>query len=61
MATVWLFYGWEEPLAKEQKEVYIHSDWRPLLGRRLAGKSQPELRDIGLAVDEPALDTKGGA
>jgi uncharacterized membrane protein YeiH len=49
-----LFYGWEEPLAKEPKGVYIHSDGRPLLGRKLAGKSQRELRDLGLAVEAPA-------
>jgi hypothetical protein len=49
-----LFYGWEEPLAKEPKGAYIHSDGRPLLGRKLAGKSQRELRDIGLVVDDPA-------
>ncbi len=47
-----LFYGWEEPLAREPKGVYIHSDGRPLLGRKLAGKSQRELHDLGLTVDE---------
>jgi uncharacterized membrane protein YeiH len=46
-----LFLGWEEPLAKEPKGVYIHSDGRPLLGRKLAGKSQRELRDLGLEID----------
>jgi uncharacterized membrane protein YeiH len=48
-----LYLGWEEPLAKEPKGVYIHSDGRPLLGRKLAGKSQRELRDLGLEI-EPA-------
>ena len=47
-----LFRGWEEPLAKEPAGVYIHSDGRPLLGRKLAGKSQRELHDLGL-VPEP--------
>jgi uncharacterized membrane protein YeiH len=47
-----LFRGWEEPLAKEPAGVYIHNDGRPLLGRKLAGKSQRELRDLGL-VPEP--------
>ena len=39
-----LYRGWEEPLAKEPKGVYQHDDGRPLLGRKLAGKSQRELR-----------------
>ena len=46
-----LYRGWEEPLANEPKGVYQHSDGRPLLGRKLAGKSQREMRDLGLAVD----------
>ena len=46
-----LYRGWEAPLAKEPKGVYQHSDGRPLLGRKIAGKSQRELRDLGLAVD----------
>jgi hypothetical protein len=28
--------------------TYLHSDGRPLLGRKLAGKSQRELEDLGL-------------
>ena len=47
-----LWYAWEEPLAKEPKGVYQHSDGRPLLGRKLQGKSQRELRDLGLLVEE---------
>jgi hypothetical protein len=43
-----LWYAWEEPLAKEPTGVYKHSDGRPMLGRKLAGKSQRELRDLGL-------------
>jgi uncharacterized membrane protein YeiH len=46
-----LYRGWEEPLAKEPKGVYQHSDGRPLLGRKIAGKSQRELRDLGLTVE----------
>lgn len=46
-----LYRGWEEPLAKEPKGAYIHSDGRPLLGRKLAGKSERELHDLGLTVD----------
>ena len=50
-----LYRGWEEPLAKEPKGVYVHSDGRPLLGRKLKGKSQREMRDLGLVVEpEPA-------
>jgi hypothetical protein len=43
-----LYRGWEEPLAKEPAGVYRHSDGRPLLGRKIAGKSQRELHDLGL-------------
>ena len=49
-----LYRGWEEPLAKEPKGALIHSDGRPLLGRKLAGKSQRELHDLGLVPDEPS-------
>ncbi len=45
-----LYRAWEAPLAKEPKGVYQHSDGRPLLGRKLAGKSQRELRYLGLTV-----------
>jgi len=46
-----LFYGWEEPLASEPKGVYKHASRRPLLGRKLQGKSHRELHDLGLTVD----------
>lgn len=46
-----LYRGWEEPLASEPKGVYKHRDGRPLLGRKLAGKSQRELQDLGLTLD----------
>ena len=49
-----LYVGWEEPLAKEPAGVYQHSDGRPLLGRKIAGKSQRELKDLGLVVENPA-------
>jgi uncharacterized membrane protein YeiH len=56
-----LWWGWEEPLAKEPTGVYQHSDGRPLLGRKLAGKSQRELRDLGLTIDgEPAAPATDG-
>jgi uncharacterized membrane protein YeiH len=45
-----LYRGWEEPLASEPKGVYKHGDGRPLLGRKIAGKSQRELHDLGLTV-----------
>jgi uncharacterized membrane protein YeiH len=47
-----LWYAWEEPLAKEPRGVYQHSEGRPLLGRKLQGKSTRELRDLGLLVDD---------
>jgi hypothetical protein len=54
-----LYRGWEEPLALEPKGVYQHSDGRPLLGRKLAGKSEREMRDLGLRVEpkEPTAST----
>jgi uncharacterized membrane protein YeiH len=54
-----LYRGWEEPLAKEPAGVYKHSDGRPLLGRKLAGKSQRELQDLGLAVEKSAAGADG--
>ena len=48
-----LYRGWEAPLAKEPAGVYQHSDGRPLLGRKLAGKSRRELHYLGLTVDHP--------
>jgi hypothetical protein len=47
-----LWYAWEEPLAEEPTGVYQHSDGRPLLGRKLKGKWQRELRDLGLVVED---------
>jgi uncharacterized membrane protein YeiH len=47
-----LYKGWEEPLAKEPKGVYEHSDGRPLLGRKLEGKSEREMKDLGLSVEQ---------
>lgn len=52
LRVVALYRGWEEPLARQPKGVYLHSDGRPLLGRKLAGKSQRELRDLGLLPDD---------
>ncbi|MEV0800084.1 TRIC cation channel family protein [Kribbella sp. NPDC050281] len=48
-----LYRGWEEPLAKEPAGVYQHSDGRPLLGRKLKGKSVREMKDLGLTVSKP--------
>jgi hypothetical protein len=47
-----LWYTSEEPLASEPEGVYKHSDGLPLLGRKLQGKSQRELRDLGLLVED---------
>jgi uncharacterized membrane protein YeiH len=46
-----LYRAWEEPLAREPAGVYKHSDGRPMLGRKLAGKSERELHDLGLVVE----------
>jgi hypothetical protein len=37
----------------EPTGVYKYDDGRPLLDRELRGKSQRELRDLGLTVEEP--------
>ena len=55
-----LWYGWEEPLASEPKGAYQHSNGRPMLGRKLKGKSQRELSDLGLTV-ENGTDRHGKA
>jgi uncharacterized membrane protein YeiH len=46
-----MFYGWEEPMPKEPKGVVVHKD-HVLFGRKLSGKSQHELADLGLAVED---------
>ena len=51
-----LYRGWEEPLAAEPAGVYKHDDGRPLLGRKLAGKSKRELRDLRLVVESDEAD-----
>ena len=53
-----LYRGWEEPLAKEPTGVYRHDDGRPLLGRKIAGKSERELKDLGLVVEDTADGAK---
>jgi uncharacterized membrane protein YeiH len=53
LRVVALYRGWEEPLPAGPKGVVIHPPRRPLLGRKLHGKSKQELRDLGLDVDEP--------
>jgi hypothetical protein len=49
-----LYYAWKEPLAKEPKGVYRHDDGRPMLGRKLKGKSVREMASLGLTVGAPA-------
>jgi uncharacterized membrane protein YeiH len=50
-----LYRGWEEPMPSEPKGVIVHKD-NVLLGRKLQGKSQRELRDLGLLdEDVPAV------
>jgi uncharacterized membrane protein YeiH len=53
-----LYRAWEEPLAREPAGVYKHDEGRPLLGRKLKGKSQRELSALGLAVDEQPSETR---
>ena len=48
-----MFREWEEPMPKEPKGVVVHKD-SVLLGRKLSGKSQRELADLGLAVENGA-------
>lgn len=55
-----LYYGWEEPLPKEPKGVVIHKD-SVLLGRKLSGKSQRELADLGLATDAGRAEPPPGS
>jgi uncharacterized membrane protein YeiH len=45
-----LYRGWEEPLPREPKGIVVHKD-HVLLGRKLSGKSQSELHDLGLTVE----------
>jgi uncharacterized membrane protein YeiH len=48
-----MFHGWEEPMPREPKGVVVHKD-HVLFGRKLEGKSQHELADLGLLVDDGA-------
>jgi len=56
-----LYRGWEEPLPVEPGGVVIHAEKRPLLGRKLAGKSQQELRDLGLLVEDQSTPPRAAA
>jgi uncharacterized membrane protein YeiH len=47
-----MWRGWEEPMPKQPPGVYPHADERPLLGPKLTGKSEQELRDLGLLPDD---------
>jgi len=46
-----MFYGWEEPMPKEPKGIVVHKD-NVLFGRKLSGKSERELDDLGLVVED---------
>jgi len=61
LRVIALYRAWEEPLASEPKGVYLHDDGRPMLGRKIAGKSQRELHDLGLLVDDDGGERAGGA
>jgi uncharacterized membrane protein YeiH len=53
-----LYRAWEEPLAKEPSGAYLHSDGRPMLGRKLQGKSKREMHDLGLLVEDDPPEAK---
>ena len=38
LRVIALYRAWEEPLAKEPKGVYQHSDGRPMLGQEAEGQ-----------------------
>jgi uncharacterized membrane protein YeiH len=50
-----MYRGWEEPLAQGPAGVYEHED-RPILGNKIKGRSESELRALGLWVDNPERD-----
>ena len=54
LRMVALYRAWEEPLAAEPKGTYLHDDGRPLLGRKIKGKSKRELKSLGLTVEDEA-------
>ncbi len=49
--VVALYRDWEETMPVEPAGVVIHPENRPLLGRKLHGKSEQELRDLGLITE----------
>jgi len=48
-----LYFGWEEPMPSEPKGAVIHKS-HIAFGRKLAGKSQRELEELGLVPEESA-------
>ena len=56
-----LYEAWEEPLAKEPTGVYKHDDGRPMLGRKLKGKSKRELDYLGLKVHKDEGEARPSA
>ena len=59
--VVALYRGWEEPMPVEPAGAVVHGDHRPLLGRKLHGKSQKELRELGLVVDPEPKEGAAGS
>ena len=50
-----MYRGWEAPLAAEPQGTEVHGEGKVLLGRKLTGKSQRELKKLGLLPEaEPA-------
>ena len=55
-----LYRGWEGPLATEPTGVCKHDDGRPLLRRKIAGKSRRELRELVRRVGDQAAQASAG-
>ena len=53
-----LYRGLKGPWLRKSSGVYKHDDTRPRLGRKIAGESRRELKDLGLLVD-PDLKRRG--
>ena len=53
-----VYCGSKGPWLRKSSGVYKHDDTRPRLGRKIAGESRRELKDLGLLVD-PDLKRRG--
>jgi uncharacterized membrane protein YeiH len=53
-----MWRGWEEPMPKAPPGVNVSIDERPRLGSKLTGKSERELRDLGLLPETGPDETE---